>query len=129
MLQMRQDWHHPLTDLARRLDHLSQVAVRGLARVFKAFGLRAVLNDSRIATLPDSGQLTVDRLLDILRVDKNNKGNKKRIVLLSRIGKMLEERAPPVPVAAICKVLRRAVNPGTPFNALIKMATPDSKSS
>ncbi|KZV97983.1 Pentafunctional AroM protein [Exidia glandulosa HHB12029] len=117
-------------ELARQLGHLSQVAVGRLARVLKAYGLPVTLNDPRIAALPASRQLTVDRLLDIMRVDKKNKGDEKRIVLLSRIGKTLEERATPVPDAAIRKVLSVAatVIPGTPSKSPVKMSTPGSKS-
>ena len=54
---------------------------------------RGIVRNPRVTALPAARGLTVDRLLDIMRVDKKNKGSEKRIVLLSRIGKTHEERA------------------------------------
>ncbi|EJD41005.1 Pentafunctional AroM protein [Auricularia subglabra TFB-10046 SS5] len=117
-------------ELARQRGILSQVAVGRLTRVLKAYGLPVSLSDPRITALPASRQLTVDRLLDIMRVDKKNKGDEKRIVLLSRIGKTFEERATPVPDAQIRKVLSAAakVVSGSPAKSPVRLATPGSKS-
>ncbi|KAH7105824.1 Pentafunctional AroM protein [Auriculariales sp. MPI-PUGE-AT-0066] len=117
-------------EIARTLGLLSQVAVGRLTRALKAYGLPTTLTDSRVTALPASRGLTVDRLLDIMRVDKKNNGPEKRIVLLSRIGKTFEERATPVPDAVIRKVLSvgATVISGIPSKSPVRIATPGSKS-
>ncbi|WVQ78026.1 pentafunctional AROM polypeptide [Cryptococcus sp. DSM 104549] len=117
-------------EVARQLGVLSQVAVGRLTRALQAYGLPVSINDRRIASLPASSQLTVDRLLDIMKIDKKNSGPAKKIVLLSRIGKTYEEKASVVADDVIRKVLCEAVTvvAGIPTKSPITMATPGSKS-
>ncbi|KAL5521097.1 hypothetical protein ACEPAG_9019 [Sanghuangporus baumii] len=117
-------------EVARAKGVLSQVAVGRLTRCLKAFNLPTSLSDPRIASLPQAKLLSVDRLLDIMATDKKNSGTSKKIVLLKRIGKTLEERASVVQDDVIRKTLCEAVCvvPGVPRNNPVKMATPGSKS-
>ncbi|WRT67049.1 pentafunctional AROM polypeptide [Kwoniella shivajii] len=117
-------------EVARQLGVLSQVAVGRLTRCLQAYGLPISLSDRRITSLPASSQLSVDRLLDIMRIDKKNSGPAKKIVLLSRIGKTYEEKASVVADEVIRRVLCEAatVISGTPTKSPITMATPGSKS-
>lgn len=115
-------------EISRQLGHLGQVAVGRLLRVLTAYNLPVSLKDPRIASVPSSTLLSVSRLLDIMKVDKKNSGTTKKIVLLSRIGKTVEEKATPVPDDVIRRALADAVRvvPGTPKH--VRMATPGSKS-
>lgn len=117
-------------EIARHLGILSQVAVGRLTRACAAYGLPVSISDRRIASLPAASQLSVDRLLDIMRIDKKNSGPAKKIVLLSRIGKTYEEKATVVADEIIRKVLCEAatVKAGTPTKSPVTMATPGSKS-
>jgi pentafunctional AROM polypeptide len=117
-------------EVARSLGVLSQVAVGRLTRCLAAYGLPISMSDRRITALPASRELTVDRLLDIMRIDKKNSGPAKKIVLLSRIGKTYEEKASVVADDVIRRVLCEAATivSGTPSKSPITMATPGSKS-
>lgn len=117
-------------EVARQLGVLSQVAVGRLTRCLSAYNLPVSIHDRRIASLPAASQLSVDRLLDIMRIDKKNSGPAKKIVLLSRIGKTYEEKATVVPDNVIRKVLCESVTviSATPSKTPVTMATPGSKS-
>ncbi|PPQ84330.1 hypothetical protein CVT26_011487, partial [Gymnopilus dilepis] len=117
-------------EVARALGVLSQVAVGRLTRALKGYNLPVSLADPRIAGLPEAKGLTVDRLLDIMKIDKKNSGDEKKIVLLSRIGATLEQKATAVRDEVIAKVLCEAarVVSGTPAKNPVKMTTPGSKS-
>ncbi|ORY33729.1 aromatic amino acid family biosynthesis-related protein [Naematelia encephala] len=117
-------------EVARSLGVLSQVAVGRLTRCLEAYGLPVSINDRRITALPASSGLSVDRLLDIMRIDKKNSGPAKKIVLLSRIGKTYEEKASVVADDVIRNVLCEAVTviSARPIHSPITMATPGSKS-
>ena len=117
-------------EIARSLGILSQVAVGRLTRCLQAYNLPVSVSDRRIASVPAASGLTVDRLLDIMRVDKKNSGAQKKIVLLSRIGKTHEEKASAVEDDVIRRVLCEAASvvAGIPSKSPITMATPGSKS-
>ena len=117
-------------EVARQLGVLSQVAVGRLTRCLQAYGLPVSLSDRRITSIPASSQLGVERLLDIMKIDKKNSGPVKKIVLLSRIGKTYEEKASVVADDVIRKVLCEAatVISAIPSKSPITMATPGSKS-
>lgn len=117
-------------EVARSLGVLSQVAVGRLTRCLKAYNLPISISDPRIASLPAAKGLTVERLLDIMKVDKKNAGPHKKIVVLSRIGATYEPKATVVADDIITKVLSEAVTivPGIPSKSPIRMATPGSKS-
>ncbi|KAF8201152.1 Shikimate dehydrogenase [Mycena galopus ATCC 62051] len=117
-------------EISRQMGILSQVGVGRLTRCLKAYNLPVSLTDPRIANLPTAKQLTVDRLLDIMRIDKKNSGDAKKVVLLSKIGATYEEKATVVHDTIISKTLSDAVKvvAGVPTNHPVKMATPGSKS-
>ncbi|KAI9508732.1 hypothetical protein F5148DRAFT_1352258 [Russula earlei] len=101
-----------------------------LTRCLKNYNLPVSLSDPRIANLPASRLLTVDCLLDVMRIDKKNSRPEKKIVLLATIGKTVEQKASVVPDAVIGKTLAKAakVVPGVPTKNRGRMATPGSKS-
>ncbi|WFD19787.1 hypothetical protein MCAP1_002023 [Malassezia caprae] len=117
-------------EIARVMHGLPQVAIGRLVRALSNYGLPVSLKDARIAALPQAQAITTARLLDIMRVDKKNAGTAKKIVLLSRIGATVEERASTVPDAVIARVLAPSVqvhtSPGT--RAPVTLPTPGSKS-
>ena len=117
-------------EVARQLGHLGQVGVGRLTRCLKSYNLPVSLSDPRITALPASRLLTVDRLLDIMRIDKKNSGAEKKIVLLATIGKTVEQKASVVRDPVIGKTLAEAakVVPGVPTKSPVRMATPGSKS-
>ncbi|KAG6820344.1 hypothetical protein H0H93_002004 [Arthromyces matolae] len=117
-------------EISRQMGILGQVGVGRLTRCLKAYNLPVSLSDPRIASLPAAKLLTVDRLLDIMKVDKKNSGPAKKIVILSRIGATYEPKATVVPDSDIAKTLSEAakVIPATPKHNPVTMATPGSKS-
>jgi pentafunctional AROM polypeptide len=117
-------------ELSRQMALLGQVAVGRLTRCLKAYNLPVSLSDPRIASLPAAKSLTVDRLLDIMGIDKKNSGTKKRIVILSKIGATYEQKATVVADEKIAKTLSDAVKviAGVPHKDPVRMATPGSKS-
>ncbi|KAE9402614.1 Shikimate dehydrogenase [Gymnopus androsaceus JB14] len=117
-------------ELSRQMGILSQVSVGRLARCLKAYNLPVSLADPRIANLPSAKLITIDRLLDIMRVDKKNQGADKKIVILSKIGATYEQKATTVPDHLISKTLSESVTvvPGSPSFHPVRMTTPGSKS-
>lgn len=115
-------------EISRQLGHLSQVAVGRLVRVLRSYNLPVSLKDPRIVAVPASRQLSVDNLLNIMRIDKKNSGPTKKIVLLLRIGKTLEERATAVADDVIRRTLSEAIRIISSIPKSFKMATPGSKS-
>lgn len=117
-------------EVSRALGKLGQVGVGRLTRCLKNYNLPVSVKDPLISKLPASKFLTVDRLLDIMAIDKKNAGKGKKIVLLSRIGATVEERATVVEDSVIVRTLAEAAHvvPGIPRNTPVKMATPGSKS-
>ena len=117
-------------EIARQMGVLGQVGVGRLTRCLKAYNLPVSVDDPRIARVPAVKLLTVDRLLDIMKVDKKNSGPVKKVVILSRIGATYEQKATGVADSVIAKTLSEAckVIPGIPTHDPIRMATPGSKS-
>ncbi|THH32189.1 hypothetical protein EUX98_g1984 [Antrodiella citrinella] len=117
-------------EIARQMGVLGQVGIGRLTRCLKAYNLPVSMSDPKITSLPAAKALTVDNLLDVMRVDKKNSGPQKKIVILSRIGATYEQKATDVADAVIAKVLSEAVKvvAGIPRNSPIHMATPGSKS-
>jgi len=117
-------------EVSRQLGILSQVAVGRLSRCLQAYNLPVSLLDPKIASLPAAKLMDIDRLLDIMVVDKKNSGQQKKIVLLQRIGKTFEEKATVVKDAVIANTLAKAVKviPGVPAKNPVRMSTPGSKS-
>lgn len=109
---------------------LSQVGVGRLTRALKAYNLPVSLSDPRIANLSAAKSLTIDRLMDVMRIDKKNSGPQKKVVILSKIGATYEQKATVVEDDIITKTLAEAVEvvPGIPTKSPVTMATPGSKS-
>ncbi|TFK60653.1 Pentafunctional AroM protein [Pluteus cervinus] len=117
-------------EISRQMGILGQVGVGRLSRCLKAYNLPISLSDPKIASLSSAKLLTVEKLLDIMRIDKKNSGPEKKIVILSKIGATYEPKATVVPDAIITKTLSEActVVVGVPRNNPVVMATPGSKS-
>lgn len=117
-------------EVSRQMGILSQVGVGRLSRCLKAYNLPISISDPRISSLPASKLLTVERLLEYMKVDKKNSGAEKKIVILSRIGATYEQKATVVRDPVIVKTLSEAVKiiPGVPTKNPVRMATPGSKS-
>lgn len=96
-------------EIARLVHGLPQVAIGRLVRCLRLYNLPVTLADARIMALSKVRELTTARVLDIMRVDKKNAGAQKKIVLLSRIGATVEERASTVSDAMIERVLAPAM--------------------
>ncbi|KAH8823297.1 Shikimate dehydrogenase [Flagelloscypha sp. PMI_526] len=117
-------------EVARQLGILSQVAVGRLTRALKAYNLPTSVNDPKISRLPQAAELRIQKLLDIMKIDKKNSGPAKKIVLLSQIGKTYEEKATVVADEVIAKTLAEAVKviPASSNKTNVSMSTPGSKS-
>lgn len=121
-------------ELARNLGHLNQVAVGRLARCFASYGLPISMDDKKVKDRIGNLHVHVDDVMEIMKVDKKNQGDKKRIVMLSAIGKTLEPRASIIADADIHKVLspEQLVLPVTESpngpKKEVSLTTPGSKS-
>lgn len=119
-------------EIARALGCLSSSAVARLSKCLKAHGLPISLSDPKITQSPNAPNLDLDRLLDLMSVDKKNSGNVKKIVLLARIGQTVEERATGVEDSLIRRIMAPAlrVHPGpSPIDSKeLTITTPGSKS-
>ncbi|KAJ3096788.1 3-dehydroquinate dehydratase (3-dehydroquinase) [Phlyctochytrium planicorne] len=96
-------------EISRSLGHLRDVDVGRLVRCLQGYGLPISTEDKMVKNLTPGKHCTVDQLLDIMRVDKKNQGNKKRIVLLAAIGRTVEPKASFVADDVIRKILSPAV--------------------
>lgn len=117
-------------ELARYLGVLRPSAVSRLTKCIASYGLPTFLHDPRIVKLTAGKKCPVDTLLKKMAVDKKNEGTKKKIVLLSAIGKTYESRATIVDDSAIRIVLSPAVRifPGVKPGLNITVVPPGSKS-
>ncbi|KAF8937527.1 EPSP synthase-domain-containing protein [Dissophora ornata] len=117
-------------EIARHCGFLSQVAVGRLTRCIQAYGLPVTMEDKLVKTHIGNQYCTVDDLMQVLRVDKKNMGSQKRIVMLSGIGKTLEQKPSNISDDIIRKVLAAStiVHP-RPINvAPVTLSPPGSKS-
>ncbi|KIW08604.1 3-phosphoshikimate 1-carboxyvinyltransferase [Verruconis gallopava] len=80
-------------ELARYLGHLKPEALARLSKCISAYGLPVSLQDKNVKKLTRNKHCPVDELISIMAVDKKNAGKQKKIVLLSAIGKTVEEKA------------------------------------
>ncbi len=116
-------------EIARHLGILNNVSVGRLVRCLQSYGLPVSLND-KIYKSRTKKKCAVEQLLNIMKVDKKNVGDKKRIVLLSAIGKTHEPKASFVDDVVIRKILSPAVQiiPSLASSSEIKLDVPGSKS-
>jgi pentafunctional AROM polypeptide len=117
-------------ELARHLGVLSPGAVARLIKCISSYGLPTSLEDKRIQKLTAGKRCPVDILLAKMGVDKKNDGKKKKIVLLSAIGKTHEPRASVVEDCHIRIIVSDAieVTPGVPKTLKAEVIPPGSKS-
>jgi len=92
-------------EVSHQLRHLGQVGIGRLTCCLKSYNLPVSPSDPHIAAVPRSRLLSVDRLLDTMRIDKKNSGLEKKVVLLTTIGKTMEQKASVVPDPIIGKTL------------------------
>jgi pentafunctional AROM polypeptide len=117
-------------ELARHLGVLKPGAVARLVKCISSYGLPTSLEDKLVQKRSAGKKCPVDALLQKMAVDKKNEGRKKKIVLLSAIGKTYEPKASIVEDKAIRIVLSSGivVNPGVPRSLNIEVTPPGSKS-
>jgi pentafunctional AROM polypeptide len=117
-------------ELARFLGVLKPGAVARLVKCISSYGLPTSLGDQRISKLSAGKRCPVDRLISIMAVDKKNDGQKKKIVLLSAIGRTHEPKASLVRDRDIRVVLSPniLVSPGVDNSSNVSISPPGSKS-
>lgn len=117
-------------ELARYLGVLRPEAVARLVKCIAAYGLPISLQDKRVQRLTAGRPCPVDVVLKKMGVDKKNDGRKKKIVLLSAIGKTYEPKASVVDDQSIRAILSPAaiVTPGVPADLNVTVSPPGSKS-
>lgn len=117
-------------ELARFLGVLRPGAVARLTKCIASYDLPTSIQDKRIVKLTAGKECPVDVLLQKMGVDKKNDGRKKKIVLLSAIGKTHEPKASVVEDAAIRIVLSPCirVSPSTSSPESVSVTPPGSKS-
>ncbi|KAL3468029.1 EPSP synthase-domain-containing protein [Aspergillus heterothallicus] len=117
-------------ELARHLGILKGVAVSRIVKCLAAYGLPTSLKDARIRKLTAGKHCSVDQLMFNMALDKKNDGPKKKIVLLSAIGRTHEPRASVVANEEIRVVLAPSVevHPGVSKSLNVVCAPPGSKS-
>ena len=116
-------------EIALQMGTLGQVAVGHLNRCLHAYNLPVSTTDPRITCVPAAKLITVDRLLDIVKINKKNSGLVRDIVILSGVGATREQKATRVVVLVIAKTLSEVckVVPGIPNHHPVRMAIPGSK--
>ncbi|RPA79450.1 Pentafunctional AroM protein [Ascobolus immersus RN42] len=117
-------------ELARYLGVLKPGAVARLAKCLTAYGLPTSLDDKRVKKLTGGKHCDVEELIKIMAVDKKNDGKKKKVVLLSNIGRCSEPRASTVSDDAIRVILASSVivDAPNPLQQSIEVTPPGSKS-
>ncbi|KAF6821624.1 pentafunctional AROM polypeptide [Colletotrichum sojae] len=117
-------------ELARFLGVLRPGVVARLAKCIASYDLPTTVHDKRVVKLTAGKKCPVDVLLEKMAVDKKNDGAKKKIVLLSAIGKTYEQKATVVEDRAIRVVLSPAIRvvPGVPRSHRTVVTPPGSKS-
>lgn len=117
-------------ELARFLGVLKGVAVSRLVKCLSRYGLPTSLHDERVRRLSAGKHCSVSQLMLKMGIDKKNEGAKKKIVLLSAIGRTHEQKASVVADSAVRITLSSsiAVFPGIPKDLDATCAPPGSKS-
>lgn len=96
-------------ELSRFLGALDAGAVARLTKCLSSYGLPVSLEDKVVRKRSANRKCPVDDLISIMAVDKKNAGGKKRICLLSDIGKTFEDKATAVADQDIRVILAPAV--------------------
>ena len=116
--------------LARHLGVLDGGAVSRLAKCLTSYGLPTSVKDPVVRERSANKHCSVDQLFSIMGVDKKNDGKKKRIVLLSGIGRTYERQASVVADRDIKVVLSSGilVSPSAAKSLQVSCVPPGSKS-
>lgn len=116
-------------EISRHLGHLNNVSVARLIACLSSYGLPVSFTD-KVYKSRTTRKTPVESLMEIMKVDKKNIGDKKRMVLLSAIGKTFEPKASFVDNATIIKIISPAMQVRPSQNRLsgIKLDVPGSKS-
>jgi pentafunctional AROM polypeptide len=96
-------------EIARHHGHLNQVSVSRLYKVLQDYGLPVSLDEEKVKDLVGKKFCSVDKLMEIMKVDKKNQGDQKRIVMLSSIGNTYEKKATIVSDSVIRKILSPSI--------------------
>lgn len=117
-------------ELARHLGVLAPGAVARIVKCLSSYGLPTSLDDKTVKKRSGGKQCPVDQVISIMAIDKKNAGQKKKIVLLSAIGKTHEPRATAVADKDIRIVLSFSivVHPGVSPSLNVTCKPPGSKS-
>ncbi|KAL8736932.1 MAG: hypothetical protein Q9181_002197, partial [Wetmoreana brouardii] len=116
--------------LARYLGKLDGGAVSRLAKCLSSYGLPISPKDTIVRRRSAGKYCTVDQLLSVMAVDKKNIGRKKRIVILSGIGRTSERQATAVSDRDIRVILSSGVlvQPSVSKSLKVSCTPPGSKS-
>lgn len=116
--------------LARHLGVLEGGAVSRLAKCLTSYGLPTSSKDAVVRDRSANKHCSVEQLFSIMGVDKKNDGRKKRIVLLSGIGRTHERQASVVADRDIKVVLSSGilVSPSVSKSLKVSCTPPGSKS-
>ncbi|KAF2139236.1 uncharacterized protein K452DRAFT_300311 [Aplosporella prunicola CBS 121167] len=117
-------------ELARYLGVLLPGAVARLTKCIASYDLPTSLEDKTVRKRSANKHCPVEELISIMAVDKKNDGQKKKIVLLSGIGRTHEKKASVVADADIRIILSPSVcvHPGVSEGLNISCTPPGSKS-
>lgn len=117
-------------ELARYLGVLSPMAVARLSKCLSAYKLPVSIEDKVVKKRSKGRRCPVDDLIRIMTVDKKNDGAKKKIVLISKIGKTYEKKASTVADDVIRVILSDNIKVGAAYDLPkhIEITPPGSKS-
>ncbi|EEH44586.2 pentafunctional AROM polypeptide [Paracoccidioides brasiliensis Pb18] len=117
-------------ELARHLGILNNVSVARIAKCLASYELPTSLKDERIKRLTAGKHCSVEQIITYMGVDKKNDGPKKKVVLLSAIGRTYEPRASTVSNEDLQVVLAPSIEvyPGFPKSLNVTCTPPGSKS-
>ncbi|KAI9830850.1 MAG: hypothetical protein M1819_005375 [Sarea resinae] len=118
-------------ELSRYLGILKPGAVSRLVKCLTRYGLPTSLDDPKVRKRSARKHCPVDDLISIMAVDKKNDGKKKKIVLLSAIGRTHEPRASVVSDRDIRVILSPSIviGPQRPSRPLRVSCTPPGSKS
>ncbi|OMH81167.1 Pentafunctional AROM polypeptide, partial [Zancudomyces culisetae] len=99
-------------ELSHRLGYMNANSVGRLAKCFKQYELPISYEEAYVSKMVPPQVLkrvTLENMMNTMKVDKKNVGNKKRVVLLSEIGDTVEEQASRVEDDVVREVLAKSV--------------------
>ncbi|OXV11240.1 hypothetical protein Egran_00997 [Elaphomyces granulatus] len=117
-------------ELSRHLCILKEVAVSRIIKCLSSYGLPTSLKDPRVKKLTAGKHCSLHQIMANMALDKKNDGPKKKVVLLSTIGRTYEQKASFVSNEDIKTVLAPSVEvkPCIPKTLNVVCTPPGSKS-